>query len=76
MGARGVQVSTAGDVLGEVVEDVAPLIETAAALLPGLPGALLPHVIEFLAGLVHNDKARAERAATLATTLATWERPR
>lgn len=54
----------------------AELAEKAAELVSKVPEPLLENVVEFLTGIVTGDRARAERAATLATTETLFERPR
>jgi hypothetical protein len=55
---------------------VIELIKEGIALLSKVPPEVIPHAVEFLRGLASGDKARAERAATLATTEQLFERPR
>ena len=52
------------------------LVEEGISLLSKVPPEVIAHAVEFLRGLVDGDKARAERAATLATTEQLFERPR
>lgn len=52
------------------------LLEEVIALISQIPPDVVPHAVEFLRGLAAGDNARAERAATLATTEQLFDRAR